>query len=334
MQIRRTWGRALALVGVAAMIGLLATDVGAKPGGGGSMGSRGSRTFSAPPATTTAPSSARPIDRTMTQPGKPAAPAATPSRPTQPTPAPAGGLFGRPGFLGGLAAGFLGAGLFGMLMGHGMFGGLGSLAGLLGLLFQGALIFGAIWLVMRFFRSRQQPAPAAGPDYRTAHEEPRRYDLGGGMGGGAPAAAASVQDSIGLTGEDFDTFERLLGTIQSAYGRKDLDGLRTQVTPEMASYFAEEIAQYALAGQTNRIDAVKLLQGDLSEAWREGDTDYATVAMRYELIDQVVEAATGRVISGAPTPVESIELWTFRRDGRDPWKLSAIQQVEAGTRAA
>src|ERR1700676_2882826 len=89
----------------------------ARIGGGMSSGSRGARTFSAPPSTSTAPSAAQPFNRTMTQPGSPGlgAPAGA-----------GGGFFNRPGMgmLGGLAAGFLGAGLLGMLFGGGMFSGL------------------------------------------------------------------------------------------------------------------------------------------------------------------------------------------------------------------
>ena len=97
-------------------------------------GSRGSRTYSAPPPTATSPNAARPIERSMTTPNqgqaaRPGAPAAQP-----------GGFFGRPGLLGGLAAGFLGAGLFGMLFGHGFMGGLGGFASFLGLLIQVGLV--------------------------------------------------------------------------------------------------------------------------------------------------------------------------------------------------
>ncbi len=49
----------------------------ARVGGGSSSGSRGSKTFSAPPSTTTAPKAAQPMNRTMTQPGSPSAPAAS-----------------------------------------------------------------------------------------------------------------------------------------------------------------------------------------------------------------------------------------------------------------
>jgi predicted lipid-binding transport protein (Tim44 family) len=75
---------------------------------------------------------------------------------------------------------------------------------------------------------------------------------------------------------------------------------------------------------TNKISEVKLLQGDLAEAWREGETEYATVAMRFSLNDQTVDRESGRIVAGGPD--EATEIWTFmrRRDGH--WLLSAIQQ--------
>ena len=51
-----------------------------------------------------------------------------------------GDLFNRPGLTGGFAAGFLGAGLLGLLFGHGVVGELSSVASLLGLACQLALI--------------------------------------------------------------------------------------------------------------------------------------------------------------------------------------------------
>ena len=72
----------------------------------------------------------------------------------------------------------------------------------------------------------------------------------------------------------------------------------------------------------------KLLQGDLSEAWREGTTAYATVAMRYAIQDWKVDRTSQRVVAGDPfKPEEVVEVWTFRRDDGGPWKLSAVQQT-------
>jgi hypothetical protein len=51
-----------------------------------------------------------------------------------------GGLFNRPGLLGGFAAGFLGAGVLGLLFGHGVIDELNGFVSVLGLLFQLALI--------------------------------------------------------------------------------------------------------------------------------------------------------------------------------------------------
>ena len=82
----------------------VSTAADARVGGGGSSGSRGGRTYSAPPSTTTAPTAAQPFNRTMTQPGSPGMAAGAAAN--------KGGFFNRPGMgmLGGLAAGFLGAG--------------------------------------------------------------------------------------------------------------------------------------------------------------------------------------------------------------------------------
>jgi predicted lipid-binding transport protein (Tim44 family) len=96
----------------------------------------------------------------------------------------------------------------------------------------------------------------------------------------------------------------------------------------MAGYIQEEINENARNGVVNTVSNVRLVQGDLAEAWREGGTDYATVAMRYALTDVTTEKATGRIVDGDPNRVSEVtEIWTFRRDAGGPWKLSAIQQA-------
>ena len=161
-----------------------------------------------------------------------------------------------------------------------------------------------------------------------ADEPQQRSALGGfgGFGGGA-AAPAPVVEPLEIKGEDFDTFERLLGEVQTAYGREDLAALRQHLTPEMLSYYAEELSENASRGVVNQISDVKLLQGDLAEAWREGDKEYASVAMRYSLIDRYVDRATGKVADGNDAPQEATEVWTFTRAPGGNWLLSAIQQA-------
>ena len=96
----------------------------------------------------------------------------------------------------------------------------------------------------------------------------------------------------------------------------------------MAGYIQEELNDNTARGVVNKLSNVSLNQGDLSEAWREGATDYATVAMRFGITDVMVDRASGRVVEGDPNKVEeATELWTFRRDQGGSWKISAIQQA-------
>jgi predicted lipid-binding transport protein (Tim44 family) len=151
--------------------------------------------------------------------------------------------------------------------------------------------------------------------------------MGLGLGGGSARPAtprASGTDAVGIAPDDFNTFERLLGEVQASYSAEDLGRLRSIATPEMVSYFSEELSANASKGVVNRVADVKLQQGDLAEAWREGDTEYATVAMRYSLDDQMVDRQSGRVIEGGPD--EATEVWTFMRRHGGHWLLSAIQQ--------
>src|ERR1700704_3516308 len=146
--------RAIAVVlSLALPLILAVSSADARIGGGVSSGSRGARTFSAPPSTSTAPSTAQPFNRTITQPGSPGVGAPATS---------GGGFFNRPGrgLLGGLAAGFLGAGLLGMLFGGGMFSGLGGLSSIFGLILQIGLIIIVVRLAMSWWERRHPPAPA------------------------------------------------------------------------------------------------------------------------------------------------------------------------------
>jgi len=307
----RPWAIIVVLL---AAVSFMATGVDARVGGGGS---RGMRTAAPPPVTRTAPNTAAPLQRTITQPGTSGAVGRT-----APTPA-AGGFFGRPGFLGGLAAGFLGAGLFGMLFGHGLFSGLGGFASIFGLLLQIVIVVVVARLIWNWWQRRNQPAYAAAGEPSSYNYTGTNY-AGSGSGGGS----ADVGEPIEIGKDDYDTFERLLGEIQLAYGREDLSALRQRVTPEMLSYFGDDLADNASRGVVNHVSDVKLESGDLSEAWSEGNVDYATVAMRFSLIDTTVDRASGRVVDGDPThPVEVTELWTFRRASRGQWLLSAVQEA-------
>ncbi|HZK88601.1 MAG TPA: TIM44-like domain-containing protein [Stellaceae bacterium] len=263
-------------------------------GGFSGMGSRGSRSFEN--------NGAAPLSRSME------------------TPAPAigggygayggGGFFSRHPFLTGMFGGFIGSMLFGGgMFGH-MFGGLFSI-----------LIIGlVIYLLFRLLSGA----------------------FAGGGSGLAPrsvgAAAAPAQQryrgrDITVSDADLAAFQSLHAAIQEAWGRSDLGQMRQLMTPEMLSYFSEELTRNSSQGVENHVSNVNLIKAELAESWEEGDLQYATAYMRWTALDYTARigaapSSPGAVVTGDPrVPTESEEVWTFVRRSGGHWLLSAIQQV-------
>ena len=304
-----------ALAALALALSPVAAD--ARAGGGSSMGSRGSRSFSAPSSTTTAPSAA-PLERSMSQP-----PSYAPGAPS-----PAYGMsrpaFGGSSFVSGLMGGFLGAGIAGLLFGHGMFGGISGIGSFFWFLVQMALVALVVRFLFHRFVSARGPQPffaGFGNLGRVLTPQMRS------MGGGGARATASDAPRPNLSQADFQAFDISLQNVQAAWTNHDLPALRGMVTPEMLSYFAEQLSDQASRGVRNSVTDVRLLKGDLSEAWSENGRDYATVAMRFTMID-VTRDANGTVVDGSATEHSTAtEIWTFARAGGGIWLLSAIQQA-------
>ena len=197
---RITRHRLSCLMAAFLLLSLAPAAADARAGSGFSMGSRGSRTFSMPAPTRTSPYSAAPMDRSMT-----------------PRAAPFGGMSqgmrGHP-LAAGLLGGFLGAGIGGMLFGHGFMGGGGmGLGGLLGLLLQVALIVFAVrWLLRRLSGAGARglagaaPAGLASGGYRQANA---RTMSGGNWAGNAPL--------LQIAAPDYRQFEQTLRDVQSAW---------------------------------------------------------------------------------------------------------------------
>lgn len=234
---------------------------------------------------------------------------------TNPAPSPGftnpmgGGFFSRHPFLTGMFGGFLGSMLFGGgFFGH-MFGGLFTL------LIIGFLIF----FVLRLLSGGVM-----------------------GMGGGVPrslgaAAAPNPQRYRGrdiiVSDADLNAFQSLHAAIQAAWGQGDLGQLRQLLTPEMLSYFSEELTKNSSQGVQNLVSNVNLVKADLTESWEEDDMQYATAHMRWTALDYTVRigvapSSPGALVSGDPRiPTEAEEVWTFARSRGGHWLLSAIQQV-------
>jgi Tim44-like domain len=162
--------------------------------------------------------------------------------------------------------------------------------------------------------------------------------MGPGVGGPGPWAGGApgygpIDTPIHVSPSDQTAFEAILKAVQVAWGKADLSTLRHYVTPEMLSYFSEELAQNQSAGVENHVEDVEFLDGDVHEAWSEGSLEYATVALSWRARDWTVradgkEGDEAAIVNGDPNrPTEARELWTFARNPGGHWLLSAIQQV-------
>src|SRR5262249_5686096 len=103
------------------------------------------------------------------------------------------GLFSRPGLIGGFAAGFLGAGIFGLLFGHGVVGELSGAPSILGLIFQFALLLALGWLIWTWWRA-DKTAAASPRQLADAYERARNETL--------PDLAADASAGSKMDGEN------------------------------------------------------------------------------------------------------------------------------------
>lgn len=333
----RTWKAVGSLV---VAVGLLATAMPEKAwgraGGGTSLGSRGSRSFSSPSRSYSAPS--RPSSPS-TQPVAPTGPSPTPT----PQPAPMGGAGG---FWRSLAGGALGGLLGGMLFrslgfagGEGGFGaGSGAGFGLLDILLLAGIGFLILYMVRRGRRTGE--ATAAGHFGRVSADS---Y-------GGSSTPAAAAQTATALVAEDLprglahirqmdsrfdvDAFKEWCSDaffrIQAAWMHRDLEKLRPMLTEQMQEEFRKQIEDLQAKRQLNKLENVAVRSVELTEAWQEQGLDYITVRFVANMLDYNVDETSGRILSGSDSePVKFDEFWTWVRPvGPSPWRLGAINQPD------
>jgi predicted lipid-binding transport protein (Tim44 family) len=236
-----------------------------------------------------------------------------------PGPAAGGSFLQRHPFLTGLAGGLFGSWLFG----HAANAGEGGAGAFFGTLLWLALIVGLIWFAVRLFRAR---APASWPT------------AGGAWAARSAGAAANPGPryrgrDVNFAGADLEAFQRLHAEVQYAWSAGDLGRLRQLMTPEMLTHFSQELSRNTSRGIRNLVSNVGLVSGELTEAWEEGDRQFASTLLRWRAIDYVQRLGAppgdaNAVVSGDPRrPIDAEELWTFVRRPGSGWVLSAIQQV-------
>jgi hypothetical protein len=284
-----------------------------------SMGSRGSRTYSAVAGADTVQRSLTPSSGQSGL-GGPAAPISPFSNRYEPP-----SFTQRHPFVSGVLGGIAGSWLAGMIFGgsgtaHA--GGFGHAGGAFGSFLTLFVLVAIGWAAFRTLRLAGRGFGLPG--------RPAAY----AMGGYAPASPGPApQTALTLADSDFKAFADTLNQVQFGWGNGDLAHLKRFTTPEMLSYFAEQLANNQSQALQNRVHHVVLLQGEPREAWAEGIVDYATVHLRWSAVDYTVRvdrrpSDAGFIVEGDPQrPVEARELWSFRRSQGGRWLLSAIQQA-------
>jgi predicted lipid-binding transport protein (Tim44 family) len=322
----RTMQRSVTLTALSAMflaMVLWSVDAWARAGGGGSSGSRGSRSFSAP---------ARPDSGAATS-GRQAVP---PSGFQQSSPQRSGWMGGLMGGIGGfMLGGLLGSMLFGG-MGGGLFGGIG--------LMEIVLIGGLLYLGYVLLRRRQQqPAPATSYGYSAPMESNTGSWQSGPMAAPSatmdmPDAAGDLQRGLGYISQmdaGFDprrfqdTASDLFFRVQGAWMGRDLTPVRDLLAPEIYETMQKDTERLRAEHHIDRMENIALRSAEISEAWQESGRDYITVHFLASMLDYTVDERTNEVVKGSRSePVKFEEYWTFVRPvGPNPWRLSAIQQA-------
>lgn len=310
------------------LLSVLEIDAWARAGGGRSMGSRGSRSYT-PPRSTPAPTPANPSQGSK-QFNSPSAPASSP--------------FGGGGFLRSMAGGIVGGMLGGMLFrslgfaGGGAGAGGGGGIGMMDILLIGALLYGIYWFIKRR-RSQALAETPAGTYYRelpAADDRQTAQPIPAYESGGLENDVASGLRHIRQMDPRFDE-KRFTDAcmdqfflIQGAWANRDMSSVKDILTDGMFGTFREDAEKLKAKKEMNRLENIAVRSVEIVELWQEGGEDFITVKLYANLLDYTIDEQTGQVVSGSRTePVKFNEYWTFTRPvGDHPWKLSAISQVE------
>lgn len=297
---------------------VLELEAQARAGGGRSMGSRGSRSYSRP---------ASPTQQ------------AGPSRQQQAAPSPtfnqpAGGGFMR-SMAGGLVGGMLGGMLFRSLGfsagGAGAGGGIGF--------FEIILIAGIGYLIYRYIKKKRNEgsvntynSPLQQGGYTPANTTP--------VYGGAQETLPTGDDPLAglnhirqfdpnfdeerFNDQVMDSFFK----IQGAWMNRDLTPVTVILTDEMRRIMQQDIDRLLQERQINRLENIAVRNVEIAEAWQESGQDFINTLIYANLLDYTTDDSSGAVVSGSKTdPVKFEEYWTFTRPvGSNSWKLSAINQ--------
>ena len=115
-------------------------------------------------------------------------------------------------------------------------------------------------------------------------------------------------------------------SIQHAWSKKNLDGVKDKMTTEVYSEFMNEIAEMNNKGYTSTLENLMVNKAEVTSSWEENSTKYITLKFDVSLIEYEADK-NGNIISGSKDGYKDItEFWTFAQEGlgRD-WKVSGVE---------
>ncbi|MCM2358933.1 MAG: Tim44 domain-containing protein [Geobacteraceae bacterium] len=296
--------------------GFIDSEAHARAGGGRSMGSRGTRSYSTPASPYSQPQ---------------ASPQARPYAQSPYQQQPAGG-----GFLRSMAGGLVGGMLGGMLFRSLGFAGAGGMGGGGIGLFEIILIAGIGYLIFRMVKKRR--AEATSPSLYAQGGLQQDYALPQqGFPQPAQAGPADVASGLSYIRQMDPSFEEnrfndgvmdMFFKIQGGWMNRDLTPVAGILTDEMRRTMQADVDRLLQEKRVNRLENIAVRSVEIAEAWQETGQDFITALIYANLLDYTTDDATGQVVAGSRTePVKFEEYWTFTRPvGNNPWRLSAIEQ--------
>jgi predicted lipid-binding transport protein (Tim44 family) len=255
------------------------------------------------------------------------------SRSTPTSPNAASSFFQRNPFMAGIGGALVGSWIGHMIFGNSMGGmGIGGGAGssLINFLLI-ALAAGGIWF---WIRSANRKSVAGMPNNFDQQNYENVNNFNGPFSSAVQGQVVNQDNNIELPKSEQNKFAQILIDVQNAWSMQNLEALKKLVSVEMYKYFTDTLNQNLSQSLANKVENIKVLNVDLSEAWREDESEYATIMLEWSALDytcniNVNSDSANYIVEGDnQNPTESSEAWTFVRYGiNGKWILSAIQQV-------
>ena len=166
---------------------------------------------------------------------------------------------------------------------------------------------------------------------QSAHNAPSSYNSYPASDGNTQSrdqgmAAITLEDPTMTRERLSDALTNQFFKIQEAWTNGDRKTLENSVTGEVFGEFNQELTQSDKRGERNILKNIVIRRFEISEAWQEGDVEFATAHIGARLIDYTIKG--NQIVAGdAENPTDFAEFWTFvRMRGRGQWILSAINQ--------